>query len=107
MEVKLKDGTIIKGTPEQISRVIKVMGEEDESGVYYHSASKGTVKISEMHDLHLRNAICKLYRDWTAQLNTKPVKEFLNLIKAGPSTPTILAMVEELGKRAANGRLKS
>lgn len=107
MEVKLKDGTVITGTPEQVSRVIKVMGEEDASGKYYHSASKGTVLIADMHDFHLRNAICKLYRDWTAQLNTKPIKEFLNLIKVGPSTPTILAMVEELGTRAKDGRLKS
>lgn len=105
MEVKLKDGTVIKGTPEQVSRVIKVMGEEDESGVYYHSASKGAVRIADMNSYHLRNAICKLYRDWTAGLNSKPLDEFLNLIKAGPSSTTILSMVEELGKRRLAGTL--
>lgn len=107
MEITLKDGTILKGDPNELSNIIKKIGESDGEDLarymVYKSASKGSILVSEMNSVHIQNAICKLYREWAAELNKKPIQLFLDLLKRGPSSPTILGMVEELGKRRSRG----
>lgn len=107
MEVTLKDGTILKGDADELSRIIKKIGDTDGEDLarfmVYKSASKGSLLISDMNSRHIQNAICKMYREWAAELNKKPVPLFLDLLRRGPNSPTILGMVEELGKRRSRG----
>ncbi len=107
MELTLKDGTILRGEPDELSRIIKRIGETDGEDLarfrVYKSSSKGSLLISEMNSRHIQNAICKLYREWAAELNKKPIPMFLDLLRRGPNSPTILGMVEELANRRSRG----
>ena len=107
MEVTLKDGTTLRGNPDELSKIIRKIGETDGEELarfmVYKSSSQGSLLISEMNSKHIQNAICKLYREWAAELNKKPIPRFLDLLSRGPDNPTILGMVKELGKRRISG----
>ena len=106
MKVTLKDGTILNGDADELSKILKKIGETDGevlARLIYKSSSKGSVLISEMNSRHIQNAICKLYREWVADLNKKPISVFLDLLRRGPNHPTVLCMAEELGKRRSRG----
>lgn len=73
-----KNGTIVKGTVEQILAVANILKETvdlsklpREPG-YYKSASKGLVKISQMNDIHLKNALCKSIKNFYEKLAAAP-----------------------------------
>jgi hypothetical protein len=69
-------------------------------GTHYYSSTKGKVLITEMHPLHLRNAILKHYQEWVTGLHavTEP-KDFIIMLLAGPDDQTWRNMVVELSHR--------
>lgn len=80
MKYVFSNGSQVEGTLEQIMKVAEVFGEKvDKAKIlerpkgYYFSESKGVVKISDMNEVHIRNAITK-----------STIKYFSELPKAVP-----------------------
>jgi hypothetical protein len=110
MSYTFQNGATIKGTMEQIVAygkltnqkidMSKITGNSVPKG-YYNSSSKGLIKISEMHDTHLRNAIVKnATAALTSLQNSKLTnKQFLVRWTMAGSSALIAELVAELNKR--------
>ena len=106
MELKLKNGSVLSGTLEEISSVLNSLGEEAMERLlpmgpygnsdYYRSESKGLLPIKGMNILHIRNAACKIYREWVGKLNTLEPEDFLTTMKEDIHDETFLALLTEL-----------
>lgn len=60
-----KNGTVVNGTLEQILQVAEILGEkvdnlEEIPSGYYPSSSRGLVRIEDMNEVHIKNAINKI-----------------------------------------------
>ena len=107
MELFLRDGRKLSGTPEEITRLLAMsdvdvgMGEYGDE-TYYKSESKGLIPIKEMNSVHLQRSICKIYREWTSEVLSSrllSIEDFFDCLESGPTDKTVLAMVKELGLR--------
>lgn len=100
MKVTLPNGLTLEGLPEQVADTARRLGVSlGEDGVYYMSSSLGLVKISEMGEQHLRNAILKRERARLDELKSLDLKTFLRKLANGTDDITTLAMVRELAGR--------
>lgn len=102
MKVTLPNGLVVEGTDIQVLETLAKLGYDSILGTeYYHSSSKGLIKISEMETTHLRNAILKIYAQWVSDLHsiTDP-KELCNKMMEGITDKTWLALVKEYSTRS-------
>lgn len=96
MKITLVNGMTLEGTQEQIVDAMKKLGMRGDA-LFYNSESKGLVLISTMDRRWLRNAIAKMYRDWVNTLSgSMSSADFLEVLKEGPTDPTLKAMIAEL-----------
>lgn len=74
---KFPDGTEVTGTLDQLTTIANALGVKlaiSGSSVprgYYPSESKGIVKISDMNDFHIRRALLKRSKDYSAEVFDK------------------------------------
>ena len=111
MRVTLNNGMTLEGTVEQVAAAAKALGQSlGNDGVFYMSESRGLVKISDMDDTHLQNALRKVCREWV--LKQPDALKFLtgmNLARAlkdGCTDKTFLALYAEFAKRVSLGRYR-
>jgi hypothetical protein len=73
---------------------------------WYHSSSKGFIRIKSMASQHIKNAMLKIYDNWMTSLRmAKTPGEFTKLLESGPKdADTILGLAKELGRRNLHGR---
>lgn len=102
MKYTLPDGSSIEGTNEQVLRMLNALGIDPSfmDKEFYHSSSKGTIRIADMETTHLKNAVLKQYREWVANLSseTNP-RELVTKIVNGITNVTWKSMLVELSKR--------
>ena len=104
MKVTLANGMTIEGTESQVLAAAKALGQSvGNDGVYYNSTSRGLVRIVDMDNNHLRNALLKVYREWVASLSGQSNTVVLNALRNGPSDKTFIALVAEFSRRMASG----
>lgn len=61
MRVTLSNGVVLDGTPAQVAETARKLGElVGNDGVWYLSHSRGLVRIVDMNEEHLRNALRRL-----------------------------------------------
>jgi hypothetical protein len=101
MILNLKNGATVEGTLDEISRFVERHGSAIAMGphgttTHYNSSSKGLIPISNMNDVHARNAVCVIYREWVAGLNKLPLEDFLVAMEEGITDETFLALVERV-----------
>lgn len=110
MKYKFKNGAEVTGTIDQILSVAKGLGEtvnlDNLSHVprgYYKSSTKGVLKISDMHNTHIRSALLKMSRQHfegmaarTAMTNLDFCKNYLAL----GENPIVEDLFNELAKRS-------
>lgn len=87
MQYKFKSGLTVEGSVEEILQISKAINEPIDPALlprqkgYYFSESKHTyVKISDMDEMHIRNALCKASREYyqvLSQQRTIPRQEFM------------------------------
>lgn len=97
----LKDGTSVEGTGEELAAFANRAKDSVEFGPYgnvllYKSESRGLIPIKGMNKYHLRNAMCKIYREWVSTLNNLEPDEFMTSLELGVTDQTFLAMFNEL-----------
>ncbi len=102
---KLPNGVTVEGDINQVNTARKAFGFEplyQADGVHYKSASRGVVRISEMDDNHIKNAIRKMHSANIAALDTsKSNQEFLDAL--GAPDITLLGLIAELQRRVRTG----
>lgn len=109
MNYTLKSGAKVEGTVDQIITICKSVGEtvdlsqisETPSG-FYASETKGLVKISEMNEHHLRNALLKQSKEHFETLGKKSTLTNIQFLKEYASLTEKSVVVElfsELSKR--------
>ena len=96
--IELKDGTIITGLPENLAK-LGLLKDANVSG-YYRSETKGLIKISDMNDIHIKNALMKHYREHLDKLNKEDNLELVALgLNTGPDDLETIQLLDELFKR--------
>ena len=64
MRVKLSNGLVLEGTPSQVAETARKLGENvGNDGIWYLSSSRGLIRIVDMQEEHLRNALGRLLRE--------------------------------------------
>jgi len=104
MKATLPNGVIVEGTTEQVHAVMRTFGMFVEDGLHYNSSTKGVIRIADMNDQHLKNAIRKLYQQEAQKLDSKlPNSQFVAVIRrgVGGTNVTLLGLLKELAKRTA------
>ena len=100
MKITLPNGMTLEGTLEQVSDAAKRLGFNlGNDGVHYVSSTRGLIKISDMTEQHLRNAILKRETARLQELKALDLRSFLRALASGTTDVTTLAMVAELGRR--------
>lgn len=103
MELRLKDGNVVVGTADEIAALVKagaVKGDDLlETGEYYNSATRGIIKISGMDINHIRNAMIKEYRNFTATLAGLRGDALLAALYNGPNTKQMLGLYKAYSLR--------
>lgn len=106
MKITLPNGAVVEGTPDQIAVIARSFGVSlGNDGVYYNSTSRGLIKITDMDDTHLANAIRKQYREFAASLSSKSGRDLVLTLRNGPSDKTFTALVAEYARRVSIGRI--
>lgn len=101
LSITLPTGVKIEGSGPELSKVLETLGvKRIDDGAHYTSTSKGVIKISDMATPHIRNAICKMYREWADDLSVvKDTQKFTSMMRNGPSDKTMMALIKELATR--------
>jgi hypothetical protein len=108
MKYKFKSGAEVEGTVEQILEVAKALGETvslDSALLtgYYVSEHSGLLKISEMQERHLRNALLKrakkFYEELGKNSSSLTLPNFLENFTALVEDKVIYQLFAELAKR--------
>lgn len=103
-----EDGVKFSGTMEQLTKVAAALGKKINDKKlpvprgFYRSESKGLVRISEMNEYHLRQALVKRTKDYVSEIfNAKePVKSFLAKYTGLTEDQVVSDMFMELQKRS-------
>lgn len=103
-KLTLPSGATIEGTPEEIAVILEKTDTLAHLEGFYLSESKGYVSISEMHPIHLRNAVVKKYRAWVNELSLDPAV-CIDSIRDGIDDKEFIELCVELGRRKARGEL--
>ena len=104
MKLTLKDDRVIEGTPDELAKIINlakldvVLGKYGNK-IYYKSQPKGLLEIKNMNEIHIRNAMCKIYREWVEGLNKLEPADFLNQLSAGLTDETFISLAIELARK--------
>jgi hypothetical protein len=106
IEHTFTDGTKFTGTIEQIKKVasalgMKVTGLSKVPKGYYMSESQGLVKVSEMHDHHIRRALVKRSKDYFTEIYSKDdtINKFLQKYLDLTNDKSVVELFTELQKR--------
>lgn len=109
MKYKLKSGAEVSGSIEEIMKVAKALGEIlDLSKLgaipagYYESSHDGLIKISDMNDMHIRNALLKLSKKHFETLGSQKSlsnKEFMKQYTELTDDKVVFDLFNELNKR--------
>jgi hypothetical protein len=99
-KLTLPSGSVIEGTPAEISSILAKVDTLSHLPGFYRSESKGYIAIKDMHPLHLRNAIAKTYRAWVDELNELTPYHFIRAVKDGITNPEFLEMCKTLFAKA-------
>lgn len=111
-----KSGGSVSGTIEQIFAVATALGETVDAtllGVipagYYQSSSKGLVKISDMNEIHIINAMNKYVLSYyerikpTGKITNEIIQKYLKAFVRLGDDPQVSEMFMELASRV-NGK---
>lgn len=103
MKVTLPNGITLEGTIDQINAVRKTFGYAElfvADGVHYKSQSKGIIRIADMNDMHIKNAIRKIWASAISNIDTNlSNKEFLATLNKPATDLTLIGLVAELMSR--------
>lgn len=102
MSAVLPNGVKLEGPVKAVQELLRANGVFVPDGVHYKSSHDGIIKIQEMTTRHIMNAIRKMYRTWTNELNADTLSfvDFREKLRKGPTEDiTLLALVNELNKR--------
>jgi hypothetical protein len=106
IEHTFADGTKFTGTFEQIEKVayalgMKITGLSRVPKGYYMSESQGLVKVSDMHDHHIRRALVKRSKDYLTEIYSKDDTndEFLQKYLDLTNDKSVVELFTELQKR--------
>lgn len=106
---KLKNGAEVKGTIDQILSMAKAVGETvdlskidiSSSEGYYKSSTHGLMKLEDMNDMHIRNALIKRSKEYYETLRKKkvPNDKFMEEYIVLHDDNTVVDLIAELTKR--------
>lgn len=108
MEYTFTNGLTVKGTYEQIAAVATSLKLPlDLSKLpfvpgYYKSGSRGLIKVTDMADAHLKNALCKAMRSFYERLSAKKydtLRTFAKEFEALDLDATLTMLHAELQRR--------
>lgn len=101
----LPNGLTIEGTIEQVNKVRASFGYSPlftPDGIHYNSSTKGVVRIADMDEQHVKNAIRKLFSSGIANLDTRQdTAVFLNAVQTVLRDVTLLGLLQSLQLRVA------
>lgn len=101
MRVTLANGVTIEGTEAEVTKIASQLGISlGNDGTHYMSSTHGLMRIVDMTDNHLMNAIRKMYREWVAKLATDRVTLLQELSEGPTKNVTFVALVKELARRS-------
>jgi len=102
----LKSGATVTGTPAQIAELLKTVDGTDTSAGLYYSESKGAfLPIAEMYPRHIKNAMLKLYRQWTENLSHLDGTKLIKEIQAGTTDPTMISLITAYIQAIKDGKV--
>ena len=104
-KLTLPSGAVIEGTPDEIAQILGKVDTLDHLVGFYRSDTDGYISITEMHNLHVRSAIAKKYRDWVKDLNELHPRDFIEAVRMGLDDPEFIELCTELARRKARGQL--
>lgn len=98
-KITLPNGTQVEVSQETYNKIL----EENNPKMYYNSSSKGLIKISDMADEHLRNAMLKLTREAVLKelnrLKTQPLGIVSQTLRRQINVPNLEPLQQEAEKR--------
>jgi hypothetical protein len=95
----------LTGTPEQVTAAAKALGHSvGGDGVWYNSSSKGLVRIVDMDDNHLQNALRKLHLTWAMGLKNLTGMSLARALRDGCTDKTYIGLYTEYVSRVSRGR---
>lgn len=107
MDYVFEDGTKFSGSIEDLEKTATALGRKVTGMTvvprgYYMSESKGLVKISSMHDFHLRRALASATKKYYAGIYAadESNKEFLRKYSSLDKDPVVADLFAELHKRS-------
>lgn len=103
MKVILPNGITVEGTLDQINSVRKTFGYDalfSPDGVHYKSQSRGVIKIADMNDTHIKNAIRKIWANAISSIDTTVSnQEFITTLNKPATDLTLIGLLAELISR--------
>lgn len=97
MKIQLANGLWLEGTASQLVEAATKLGQAlGNDGTYYLSQSRGLIRIDQMDQQHVRNALLKLHREWVSTLTTLNDRQLSNALTTGNQNATFLALVRRL-----------
>lgn len=102
MQVTL-NGVKMEGTSDQLAAIARSLGVSLNDGIYYVSSSRGLIRIEDMDDNHLRNAMLKMYREWVENLKVLHGADLARAIRDGITDKTWIGLYTEFVKRVNFG----
>lgn len=79
-QIKLSNGVTISGADAQVTAMLRKLGEFVPDGVHYNSSTHGIVRIDSMDERHLINALKKIER--THSYNMQSASTTNDLVEA-------------------------
>lgn len=104
MKVTLANGMTLEGTGEQVIKAARDLGYPIDDGAFYNSSVHGLIRIADMDDNHLRNAMLKIHREWAANIGAQRGYELAKSIREGCTNKAFLGLYTEFVRRLALGR---
>ena len=103
-----KNGSVVNGTLDQIMKMAAILGETvvgitDVPKGYYHSGTKGIMKIADMNEVHIKNALNKIAYSYYQNLGKEKIEiyEYLKKFTELVQEPKLNELFEELQSRIA------
>ena len=97
MKIQLANGLWLEGTASQLVEAATKLGQAlGNDGTYYLSQSRGLIRIDQMDQQHVRNALLKLHREWVSTFPTLNDRQLSNALTTGNQNATFLALVRRL-----------
>lgn len=94
------NGRQVSGTASQIAEILAEMERTTEGGTYFSDSKNEELYIVDMDTNHIRNAVFKMLREWTAGLRNTADCEILVLeIETGLINETFDNLLAELKTR--------